>query len=34
MGAGEPLYFNDQGQPIFTHMVSVLHLNKHLIKFP
>ena len=33
-GAGEPLYFDDQGQPIFTHMVSVLHLNKHLIKFP
>ena len=34
-GAGEPLYFDDQGQPVFnTHMVSVLHLNKHLIKFP
>ena len=35
-GAGEPLYFNDQGQPVFAHMVSVLHLNsnKHLIKFP
>ena len=35
--AGEPLYFDDQGQPVFnTHMVSVLHLNtnKHLIKFP
>ena len=26
---------DDQGQPIFsTHMVSVLHSNKHLIKFP
>ena len=34
-GAGGPLYFDDQGQPIFsTHRVSVLHLNKHLIKFP
>ena len=32
-GAGEPLYFDDDGQPIFTHMVSVLHANKHLIKF-
>ena len=26
--------FDDDGQPIFTHMVSVLHANKHLIKFP
>ena len=33
-GAGEPLYFDDDGQPIFAHMVSVLHANKHLIKFP
>ena len=33
-GAGEPLYFDDDGQPIFTHMVSVPHANKHLIKFP
>ena len=34
-GAGKPLYFNDQGQPVFsTHMVSILHSNKHLIKFP
>ena len=32
-GAGEPLYFDDQGQPVFAHMVSVLHSNKHLIKF-
>ena len=32
--ASEPLYFEDDGQPIFTHMVSVLHANKHLIKFP
>ena len=31
---GEPLYFDDDGQPIFAHMVSVLHVNKHLIKFP
>ena len=31
---GEPLYFNDDRQPVFTHMVSVLHANKHLIKFP
>ena len=35
-GASEPLYFNDGGQPVFAHMVSVLHAsaNKHLIKFP
>ena len=33
-GASEPLYFNDDGQPIFAHMVSVPHVNKHLIKFP
>ena len=33
-GAGEPLYFDDNGQPIFAHMVSVPHANKHLIKFP
>ena len=33
-GAGKPLYFDDQGQPVFAHMVSVLHSNKHLIKFP
>ena len=31
---GEPLYFDDDGQPIFAHMVSVPHVNKHLIKFP
>ena len=31
---GEPLYFDNVGQPIFAHMVSVLHANKHLIKFP
>ena len=33
-GDGEPLYFDDAGQPVFTHMVSVPHANKHLIKFP
>ena len=33
-GASEPLYFDNDGQPIFTHMVSVPHANKHLIKFP
>ena len=34
-GAGEPLYFDDQGQPVFSmHMVTVIHRNKHLIKFP
>ena len=33
-GAGEPLYFDDDGQPVFTYMVSVPHANKHLIKFP
>ena len=29
-----PLYFNDEGQPVYTYMVSVPHVNKHLIKFP
>ena len=33
-GAGEPLYFNDEGQPVYTYMVTVPHVNKHLIKFP
>ena len=33
-GASEPLYFDDDGQPVSTHMVSVPHANKHLIKFP
>ena len=33
-GASEPLYFDDNGQPVFAHMVSVPHANKHLIKFP
>ena len=33
-GAGEPLYFDDDGQPVYTYMVSVPHVNKHLIKFP
>ena len=26
-GAGEPLYFNDEGQPVYTYMVSVPHVN-------
>ena len=33
-GTGEPLYFDDGGQPLYTYMVSVPHANKHLIKFP
>ena len=33
-GAGEPLYFDDVGQPVYMYMVSVPHVNKHLIKFP
>ena len=33
-GASEPLYFNDEGQPVYTYMVSVPHANKHLIMFP
>ena len=33
-GAGDPLYFDDDGQPVFTCMVSVPHACKHLIKFP
>ena len=32
--SGEPLYFDDGGQPVYTYMVSVPHVNKHLIKFP
>ena len=33
-GAGEPLYFDNDGHSIFAHTVSVPHANKHLIKFP
>ena len=33
-GASEPLYFSDEGQPVYMYMVSVPHANKHLIKFP
>ena len=33
-GANEPLYFNNEGQPVYTYMVSVPHVNKHLIRFP
>ena len=33
-GTSEPLYFNDEGQPVYTYMVSVPHANKHLIRFP
>ena len=33
-GASEPLYFNNEGQPVYTYMVSVPHANKHLIRFP
>ena len=33
-GAGEPCYFDDDGQPVFAHMVNVPHPNRHLIKFP
>ena len=32
--ASEPLYFNDEGQPVYTYMVSVPYINKHLIRFP
>ena len=32
--SGEPLYFDDGGQPVYMYMVSVPHVNKHLIKFP
>ena len=32
-GASEPLYFDDDEQPVYTYMVSVPHVNKHLIKF-
>ena len=34
--AGEALYFNDDGELVFAHMVSVLNSSKykHVIKFP
>ena len=32
-GASEPLYFNDEGQPVYTYMVSVPHANR-IGKFP
>ena len=32
-GASEPLYFDGGGQPVYTYMVSIPHVNKHLIKF-
>ena len=32
-GASEPLYFDYGEQPVYTYMVSVPHVNKHLIKF-
>ena len=32
-GAGEPLYFDDVGQPVYMYMVSAPHANKHLIQF-
>ena len=28
-GASEPLYFNDEGEPVCPYMVSVPHVNKH-----
>ena len=31
--ASEPLSFDDGGQPVYTYVVSVPHVNKHLIKF-
>ena len=24
-GAADPLYFDDNGQPVFAHMISILH---------
>ena len=33
-GASEPLYFDNEGQSVYIYMVSVPHVNKHLIKFP
>ena len=33
-GASDPLYFNDDGEPVFAYMLTMLHSNKHLIKFP
>ena len=33
-GPVNPSTFDDDGQPVYTYMVSVPHVNKHLIKFP
>ena len=32
-GASEPPYLDDEGQQVYMYMVSVPHVNKHLIKF-
>ena len=34
LGPVNPYIFNNEGQPVYTYMVSVPHTNKHLIKFP
>ena len=32
---GEPSYYNEYGDPVYAHMVSVCHNKcKHLIQFP
>ena len=31
-GAGEPLYFNDEGQPAYTYMVSVPHMKQAFVQ--
>ena len=33
-GPVNPLYFDNDGQPVFAHMVGDPHANKHLIRFP
>ena len=33
-GAGEPLYFDDEGQPVYTYMVSVPHVKKTFNQVP
>ena len=33
-GASKPLYFDDDGQPVYTYMVSVPHINKHFDQVP
>ena len=30
-GASEPLYFSDEGQPVYTYMISVPHVDRYCV---